>query len=178
MPVIKRFIFSLFILLSTQTSAMTLYSWDIQEGQLMPSTFEFKGFGCTGDNLSPQLSWHGAPEGTKSFAITAYDPDAPTGSGWWHWQVINIPADTMQLSRGVSGKLTNATELTNDYGAKGFGGACPPQGDGMHRYEFTVWALPEAKLSIPENASAALVGYMLNAKALDKAKLTATFVRQ
>ncbi|EHD0099436.1 YbhB/YbcL family Raf kinase inhibitor-like protein, partial [Vibrio vulnificus] len=105
------------------------------------------------------------------------DPDAPTGSGWWHWSAIDIPANVSELPRGVDLKKVGATEIRNDYGAKGFGGVCPPEGDGMHRYQFTVWALPEAKLDLDSNSSPALVGFMLNAMALDKATLTATYVR-
>ncbi len=175
---------SIALLLLSSVTASTSYagdfsltSHDIMEGQRMAKTFEFTGFGCSGDNLSPQLSWQNAPKGTKSFAITAYDPDAPTGSGWWHWSTIDIPANVSELPRGVDLKKVGATEIRNDYGAKGFGGVCPPEGDGMHRYQFTVWALPEAKLDLDSNSSPALVGFMLNAMALDKATLTATYVR-
>lgn len=158
--------------------AFTLISSDIQEGSRMADTFVFQGFGCSGDNLSPQLSWKDAPEGTKSFAIAAYDPDAPTGSGWWHWLALDIPASTTQLNQGASGKLKQAREMENDYGAVGFGGACPPKGHGMHRYQFTVWALPSEDLALPKNPSNALIGYMLNASALGKATLTATYVNE
>lgn len=174
-----KLLLPLLAFVSFTSSAMTLTSHDIHEGQLMASTYAYNGFGCTGDNQSPQLSWSGAPKGTKSFAITAFDPDAPTaGSGWWHWQVINIPATTHTLSRDQSGHIKGATELTNDYGVKGFGGVCPPANGKMHRYQFTVWALPDAKLAIPANASQALVGYMLNAKSLAHARLTATYVNK
>ena len=91
----------------------------------------YNGFGCTGKNLSPQLSWDKAPSGTKSFAITAYDPDAPTGSGWWHWIAFNIPASVNSLDSGASGNSMPAgtVESRTDYGSTGFGGACPPVGD-------------------------------------------------
>ncbi|AUW37878.1 YbhB/YbcL family Raf kinase inhibitor-like protein [Grimontia hollisae] len=160
------------------SQALTLTSHDIQEGSRMADTFAFQGFGCTGDNLSPQLSWKDAPEGTKSYAITAYDPDAPTGSGWWHWVALDIPATTTSVPQGASGKLKQAREMENDFGAIGYGGACPPKGHGMHRYQFTVWAMPTEKLALPENPSNALIGYMLNATALDKATLTATYVSE
>ncbi|MAA72544.1 MAG: YbhB/YbcL family Raf kinase inhibitor-like protein [Bermanella sp.] len=163
---------------SVTTAAMTLTSDDIQEGSRMSHTFSFNGFGCDGANTSPQLSWKDAPKGTKSFAITAYDPDAPTESGFWHWQVINIPANVTDIPKGHSGKFKKAKELTNDYGATGFGGACPPKGHGMHRYQFTVWALPSETLGVPDNASKAVVGFMLNANALDKARLTSTYVNE
>ncbi|PKF51205.1 YbhB/YbcL family Raf kinase inhibitor-like protein [Enterovibrio nigricans] len=164
--------------LSFGAHAMTLTSSDIQEGSRMSDTFAFQGFGCDGDNVSPQLSWGNAPKGTKSFAITAYDPDAPTGSGWWHWVAVDIPASQHSVKQGASGKIPHAIEMKNDYGTQGFGGVCPPKGDGMHRYQFTVWALPTEKLALPENPSNAIVGYMLNSSALGKATLTATYVNE
>lgn len=161
--------------------SFTLSSADIQEGEAMASTFEYQGFGCNGDNLSPALSWEHAPEGTKTFAIFAYDPDAPTGSGWWHWQVINIPATTTQLPRGAGSAdgeslPTGARHIRNDYGEYAFGGACPPVGHGVHRYQFTVYALPQA-LDIPEDASAALTGYMVKANALASSSIEALYQR-
>lgn len=170
--------FGLVMSLSVSSMAMDLTSQDIQEGSRMDAKFSFGGFGCTGKNRSPQLSWKDAPKGTKSFAITAYDPDAPTESGFWHWQVINIPAAVTSIKQGQSGQFKHAKELTNDYGAQGFGGACPPKGHGMHRYQFTVWALPMESLPVGEGASNAVVGFMLNANALDKARLTATYVSE
>ena len=158
--------------------AMTLTSQDMKEGTRIQDTFSFNGFGCSGKNVSPQLSWSDAPEGTKSFAITAFDPDAPTESGFWHWVALDIPASVTALVQGASGKLKSGNEKINDYGSKGFGGPCPPQGHGMHRYQFTVWALPTATLSLPEGASNAVIGFMLNAKSLDKARLTSTFVNE
>ncbi|ENM5825303.1 kinase inhibitor [Vibrio cholerae] len=157
---------------------MTLTSQDIQEGSRMANQFVFNGFGCSGDNLSPQLSWNNAPKGTKSFAITAYDPDAPTGSGWWHWVALDIAADQHNVARGAAKQLKGVRELNNDYGFSGFGGACPPQGHGMHRYQFTVWALPFEKMEIPQGASNALVGFMLRANTLGQATLTATYVSE
>ncbi|WP_231908797.1 YbhB/YbcL family Raf kinase inhibitor-like protein [Marinomonas sp. TW1] len=124
-----------------------------------------------------QLTWADAPAGTKSYAITTYDPDAPTGSGWWHWISFNIPAKVSSLSRGADMKSLGAIELKSDYGSTGFGGACPPKGDGMHRYQFTVWALPVEKLDLNASVSAAIVGYTLNSMAIGKAKLTATYNR-
>ena len=163
--------------LTMPLAALEISSPDIQEGQRMVKTFEYSGFGCEGENQSPALAWKDAPAGTKSFAITVYDPDAPTGSGWWHWLALNIPADTKSLPRGASGKLDKVLETRTDYGQPGFGGACPPVGHGMHRYQFTIWALPDEKLDFPVDISPAIVGYTLNSKALAKATLTATYVR-
>jgi hypothetical protein len=158
----------------------TLSSTDISAGKMMSKQQEFKGFGCDGGNQSPQLSWVNAPAGTKSFAITVYDPDAPTGSGWWHWLVVNLPATTSSLASNasVSGLPSGALQTRTDFGAVGFGGACPPPGHGVHRYQHTIWALKVDKLDLTADASGALVGYMLNANALGKATLTATYERK
>lgn len=158
------------------SSALTVSSPDIKEGERMGKSFEFNGFGCNGKNLSPGLVWSNAPKGTKSFAITAFDPDAPTESGFWHWVVIDIPASVKSVSKGQSGKLPFAKEMKNDFGALGYGGACPPPDDNMHRYQFTVWALPSKTLPIPAGASNAVIGFMLNATALDQKTLTSTYV--
>ena len=154
-----------------------LKSNDIAHGVFMKNTFEFNGFGCSGENKSPQLSWSGAPNETKAYAIFVYDPDAPTGSGWWHWQVVNIPSDVTSIPSG-DGKLKykDVINVTNDYGQKGFGGACPPQGHGVHRYQFTVYALSQ-KLELPLNASGALTGYMVKAHALASSTIEALYKR-
>lgn len=173
---------TLLTLSSLSMAEMTLTSQDIQPGKHMPKAQEFQGFGCQGDNLSPQLSWSDAPEGTRSFAVTAYDPDAPTGSGWWHWLLVNIPAEVQQLDTN-SGHPDNqnipagSQHFTSDYGVKGFGGACPPPGHGPHRYQFTVFALKTDKLELPDNASAAMVGYFLNANKLATATLETLYER-
>ncbi len=161
--------------------SFTLSSTDIKHGEFMNMAQEFKGFGCNGGNTSPQLSWRNAPEGTQAFAVTVYDPDAPTGSGWWHWQIVNIPKNANSLPAGAgnpSQKLTprGSMQIINDYGNAGFGGACPPVGDGAHRYQFTVHALSQ-KLELPENASGALTGYMINAHALATSTIEALYKR-
>ncbi len=142
----------------------------------------FNGFGCTGENISPALSWKNAPEGTKSFALTVYDPDAPTGSGWWHWQVINIPAAVNKLVKNAGNPEKNlmpkgAVQIVTDYGVEGFGGACPPKGDAPHRYIFTVYALKTEKLDLGSDTPSAIVGYNLNANAIAKASIMSYFGR-
>ena len=160
-----------------------LESPTIKPGATLTDEQVFNGFGCSGKNLSPALSWSGAPAGTKSFAVTLYDPDATTGSGWWHWVVVNLPASTTSLPEGAGsadgGKLpSGAVQGRTDFGAPGFGGACPPQGDKPHRYVFTVYALRTDKLDVPADATAAMVGFMIHANALGSATLTAKYGRK
>lgn len=165
--------------MSLMAGEFTLHSTDLS-GQLTKKQ-EFSGFGCSGENISPALSWNNAPKGTKSFAITVYDPDAPTGSGWWHWVVFNIPSKVNSLPSdfGDTAKKypINAVQSITDFGKTGFGGACPPVGDKPHRYFFTVHALNVDKLDLDEKASAALVGYMINAHSLGKATLVSYYGR-
>lgn len=173
---------SLFIVSGmAMAESFTLRSKDISHGDFMDAAQEFQGFGCSGDDLSPQLSWSGAPQGTKAYAVFAYDPDAPTGSGWWHWQLVNIPANVSSLPTGAGSASkdlapTGAFHTSNDYGVTGFGGACPPEGHGAHRYQFTIYALSQA-LELPENASAALTGYMVKANSLGSATIEALYKR-
>ncbi|MEM7061775.1 MAG: YbhB/YbcL family Raf kinase inhibitor-like protein [Cyanobacteria bacterium P01_B01_bin.77] len=164
---------------SALAQEFSLTSTTVSEGEQLPNSHVFEGFGCEGGNQSPQLSWAGAPEGTKSFAITVYDPDAPTGSGWWHWNVVNIPASVNSVSQNASiddNLPSEAIEVRNDYGITGFGGACPPPGE-VHRYVFTVYALGTEYLELPENPSNALVGFMTRASMLDSTSITAVYHR-
>lgn len=141
----------------------------------------FSGFGCSGENISPELHWSDAPNGTKSFAVTVYDPDAPTGSGWWHWVVFNIPASTNGLPEdfGNTAKKQpiSAVQSITDFGKAGFGGACPPAGDKPHRYIFTIHALNVDHLDLDAKSSAALVGYMINAHSIGKATMVSYYGR-
>lgn len=160
--------------------ALELSSPDFGNGATLNKAQVFQGFGCSGGNTSPALSWSGVPAGTKSFAITTYDPDAPTGSGWWHWVAYDLPATLRNLPSGAgkAGALPGgAKQGRNDYGGNEFGGACPPPGDKAHRYIFTVYALKVDKLEVPTDASAALIGYMLNANKLATATTTALYGR-
>jgi Raf kinase inhibitor-like YbhB/YbcL family protein len=165
---------------SVYAQEFTLTSGDLQ-GQLTEMQV-YSGFGCSGKNISPSLKWTGAPANTKSFAINVYDPDAPTGSGWWHWVVFNIPADINALQTGA-GNLQKSlapkgsVQSVTDYGKPGFGGACPPAGDKPHRYIFTVYALDVAKLDAGENTPPAMVGFLLNQHALAKASLISYYGR-
>lgn len=142
----------------------------------------YNGFGCTGGNRSPQLFWTDAPEGTKSFAITLFDTDAPTGSGWWHWVVFDIPAGIHELPAGAgaadgSGLPAGTVQGITDFGAPGYGGPCPPRGDGAHRYVLTVYALKVAKLGLDSTALPASVSFTINQQTLAKASLVFYYQR-
>ena len=154
----------------------TLSSTELQ-GQLT-SKQVFNGFGCSGENISPELSWKDAPKGTKSFAITVYDPDAPTGSGWWHWVVFDISKDKFTLPSGFgNSESKDVIQSMTDFGKTGFGGACPPVADKAHAYIFTVHALDVETLALDKNSNPALVGYYLNAHSLAKASLISYYGR-
>jgi Raf kinase inhibitor-like YbhB/YbcL family protein len=140
------------------------------------------GFGCAGGNKSPHLRWSGAPEGTKSFSVTCFDPDAPTGSGFWHWVVVNIPANVTELAldagNPASGKLpAGALQTRTDFGKPGYGGPCPPEGDHPHRYLFTVFAVGKDKIDVGADTSAAVVGFNLHFATLAKAEIMGLFKR-
>lgn len=163
-----------------QAEGLTLTSSDLT-GQLTLKQ-EFDGFGCKGENLSPELTWADVPKGTKSLALTVYDPDAPTGSGWWHWVVFDIPADVRSLPAGAgdlekAGMPKGAVQSITDFGKAGFGGACPPVGDKAHRYLFTIYALDIDTLGLSEDARPALVGFMINSHTIQKASLIAYYAR-
>ena len=154
----------------------------VTEGATLGEEQVFNGFGCSGKNISPALRWKGAPEGAKSFAVTVYDPDAPTGSGWWHWVIFNIPAGVTELKENAGNLEANlapegSIQSMTDFGKPGFGGPCPPEGHGPHRYIFTVHALKTEKLPLDKNAPAAMVGFYLWMNTIEKASLTAYYSR-
>lgn len=160
----------------------SLKSSDISANATIQLDQVFNGFGCEGKNISPQISWQNAPKETKSFALTVYDPDAPTGSGWWHYLAVNIAANTAELPRGfaVENKFETKNgikQIRNDYGIYNFGGPCPPKGNKPHRYIFTVHALKVEKLDLAADSTAALAGFMINANSLAKASFTAYYGR-
>jgi Raf kinase inhibitor-like YbhB/YbcL family protein len=140
------------------------------------------GFGCSGGNRSPHLAWSGAPAGTKSFAVTCFDPDAPTGSGFWHWLVVNISPDAKELSADAGNRNgvqlpKGALQTRTDFGAPGYGGPCPPAGDHPHRYFFTVFAVGADRLAVQADTSAAIVGFQLNFNTLAKAAIVGLYRR-
>ena len=160
----------------------TIGSAQIREGGRIADEQVFNSFGCQGANVSPALQWKGAPAGTKSFALTVYDPDAPTGSGWWHWVVFNIPASATALAKGAGDSQATllpvgAIQSRTDFGKPGYGGPCPPAGDKPHRYQFTLYALKTDKLPLDENAPAAMVGFYLHQNLIQKTVLKANYGR-
>lgn len=168
------------IQMSFGQNTFTLSSKDL--GGEITNQQEFNGFGCTGENKSPQLSWTNPPEGTKSYAITIYDKDAPTGSGWWHWVVFDLPSNTTELPTGAGTvelglAPKEAIQSITNYGTKGYGGPCPPEGHGLHQYVITVHALKTDKLGLDENTNPAVVGYYLSNNTIAKASLVAYYKR-
>jgi len=154
---------------------LTVESEDIEHGTTLPDAHVYAE-----GNTSPHLRWSGAPSGTKSYAVTCYDPDAPTGSGFWHWVVFDIPAGVTELPTGAgSGDFTGlpsgAVQVRNDYGSREFGGAAPPPGDGPHRYVFTVYAVDQEKLGPDADATPAVVGFNLRFHTLARGQLIAEY---
>lgn len=156
----------------------SLSSPDFNDGDYLPMNHVLSadfGFGCAGGNLSPALEWSNPPAGTKSFALTVYDPDAPTGSGFWHWLAVNIPADVSRLEQGAGsqgGEMPPGTLQTRtDFNAPGYGGPCPPVGDHPHRYIFTLHAVSVEKLPVEADTPAAVVGFNLHFNTIAKTTL-------
>ena len=159
--------------------ALTLSSTSFKEGESIPVKHhmgEAYGMGCAGGNVSPELHWEGVPEGTKSIVIQCFDPDAPSGSGFWHWVVANIPANATSVSEG-GGLPEGSLETRTDIGAPGWIGPCPPEGHGVHRYIFTISWLGVASIPVDVDSSAAVVGFMTNMNAIEQAKLTGVVAR-
>jgi Raf kinase inhibitor-like YbhB/YbcL family protein len=175
------FIFSFFSTGSFGGDSFELTSPNFKNKESIPMKHVFSGFGCSGENKSPELKWGSPPAGTKSLALTVYDPDAPTGSGWWHWTVFNIPVSARKLSLGEGFKtktLAGAVQGRTDFGKSEYGGPCPPEGDKPHRYIFTLYALKESRLKLNNDSSGAMVSYTLNEKMITKTSLVGTFERK
>jgi Raf kinase inhibitor-like YbhB/YbcL family protein len=157
-----------------------LRSDDVADGMMMTDNQVYNGFGMTGKNISPSLSWSGFPAETEGFAVTCFDPDAPTGSGFWHWLLVDIPASTTSLAAGAGGASgselpAGAFHLRNDYGTRDFGGAAPPAGDEPHRYVFAVHALDVASLELDPDTSPAVCGFNLHFHTIARALLVPVY---
>jgi len=160
----------------------TVTSDDMADGQKLSEAQVYDGFGVSGGNVSPHLRWEGAPADTQSYVVTCYDPDAPTGSGFWHWVLYDIPADVKELPTGagsgsMEGLPKGATHVRNDYGSKDFGGAAPPEGHGDHRYIFAVHALGVDHLPIDSDVAPAIVGFMTTANTKARAVMVPVYGR-
>lgn len=154
----------------------TLTSTDVAEGQTLPTAQVSGIMGAGGRDVSPQLSWSGAPEGTKSYVVTMYDPDAPTPSGFWHWCLSNIPASITELAAGAgSNPPEGAVKHRNDGGTDEYLGAAPPEGHGPHRYILCVTAVDVAALEVDEDTSPAAVNFNLFTHGIARALLTPVY---
>lgn len=163
-----------------QVPSFSVTSTDCRHGEPLTMPLVSGVMGAGGEDRSPQLSWSGFPEGTRSFAVTVYDPDAPTASGFWHWAVANIPVTVTELSSGAGDKddpavPEGAIQLRNDAGFAGFVGAAPPAGHGAHRYFVVVHAVDTETLDIDADASCAVLGFNLFFHTLGRATLIATY---
>lgn len=177
----SNFLLLLLLSLSTFVSAQTFTLMSGDVGGQATKVQEANTFGCDGENVSPQLSWENAPAGTKSYAITMYDPDAPTGSGFWHWVAFDLPADVTELAAGAGskgGKMPEGSiQSVTSYGAPGYGGPCPPEGHGIHQYIITVHALKTDKLGLDANTNPAIVGFYLWQNTIEKASVVMYYSR-
>jgi Raf kinase inhibitor-like YbhB/YbcL family protein len=174
------FIVSLLVGITVSAQTFTLKSNEL--GGQATEKQVFNGHGCTGKNLSPQLFWENPPAETKSFAVTIYDENAPTGSGWWHWLIFDIPASVNELKSGAGNLTLNlapngSIQSVTDFKSQGYGGPCPPEGDKAHRYVITVYALKTASLGLDATANPALVGFMLGQNVIEKSSIIVYYKR-
>lgn len=157
--------------------SFTITSNSFKDGGVLPNAQIYNHFGCTGKNISPHLKWQGAPKNTKSFAIIAHDPDAPRPEGWYHWIVLNIPADISSLKEGQ--QINHPMmQIKNDFGGIKYGGACPPKGHGLHHYNFTIYALDIVALLPSPGTTPQSIAKQIKNKAIGSATITAVYGRE
>jgi len=177
-----KLLLTLLLFVSIKGNAQTFTLKSNELGGQATMKHVLNGFGCTGQNMSPQLFWENAPTDAKSFAVTIYDESAPTGSGWWHWLIFDIDKNCKEL-KSDAGNIKkeiapkNSIQSKTDFGAQGYGGPCPPEGHGFHKYTITVYALKTEKLGLDGNASPALVGFYLQQNLIEKASLVFYYKR-
>lgn len=162
---------------NSATQSFIITSGSFSNGQTLPNEQIHGNFGCTGKNISPDLQWNGAPKDTKSFALIVHDPDAPRPNGWYHWIVLNIPANTKGFKQGQ--KIhPPMVEAKNDFGSTQYGGACPPKGHGLHHYNFTIYALDTPTLVITGASTPNSLERLVKQRALASTTITATYGRE
>ncbi len=158
-----------------KVDVFTVVSTKFKNNDILPNEQVYKGFGCNGGNVAPDLSWANAPANTKSFAIICHDPDAPRENGWYHWLVVNIPSDVNSYKNKLP---SGAIETLTDFNSQGYGGACPPVGHGMHHYNFTVYALDVEKIDVDKNTKPKEVEKKVLAHSIAKSTITALYERK
>ncbi len=177
---IGLFVTALVTATAVPAKALTLTSGDIRDGARVPQQQIYTG--CGGGNVSPELSWNGAPANTKSFALTVFDPDAPHRGGWWHWIALGIPASQHHLARGAGtvagGTMPKGTvQGTNDFGEIGYDGPCPPKGNRPHRYQFVLWALDTTVVPFSADVKGPAAAMWLMEHTIAKATMTPVYGR-
>lgn len=165
---------------TARASDLHLTSPDVTEGGKLKAEQVLRGLGCTGGNISPALRWNGAPAGTKSFAVTMFDPDAEVGKGWWHWIIYDIPPNVTELPKNAGNAKQRlapkgSIQTATDFGTPGYGGPCPPKGDDEHRYVFKVYALDCDKL--PAKRESVAIPLHLHFHSLAQATLIGVYSR-
>lgn len=166
-----------------QVPPLRVTSESFADGDTLPDAQVFDEWGFKGGNTSPQLSWSGAPGGTEAYAVTCFDPDAPTPSGFWHWILVGLSAEITSLPAGAGDKDAvangvlpeHAQQMPNDYGYPSFGGAAPPDGDRAHRYMFAVHALDSDSLGLGDTASAAVTAFNIGAHTIARGVITGMY---